>query len=178
LTLSIIMAAGALARGTTVQGARATPGSESSVRSTPWGEPDLRGTYSPAAAGWPTSCGAIGMIALMRFPIYAGFTHIDQSPGIVRIRNQFSRPRVVFAGGSRGSGSAEHARWEGETLVIETIGVTERLTRLGGETLHYHYLVRDEAAEGWTIAFPLTRAPARSGMRLDNAESCGAATVD
>jgi hypothetical protein len=180
LTVSLIITAGALVRGTVVDGAQVATNSESSVARTQWGEPDLRGTYSPAVGVWSTSCGAIDMIALMQSPLYAGLTHIDQFPGIVRIRNQFSRARVVFVGGSQRSRHTGHAWWEGTTLIIESSGVTERLTRLGDDAIHYDYAVRDEVGDGSgrRVGFPLTRALARGGFRPAHLGLCGDAAVD
>ena len=117
---------------------------------------------------------------------------IVQAPGLVVLRNEMihearlipvdGRPHVgagvrSYMGDSRG-------RWEGQTLVVDTINftdnsnhmggagsrypsysrdahLTERFTRIDAETLRYEATLDDPKTwtKSWTIAFPLKRDP-------------------
>jgi hypothetical protein len=115
---------------------------------------------------------------------------ITQSPGIVVLRYEMihearvipldGRPHLSsviaqYMGDGRG-------RWEGDTLVVDTtnsrdtigLGVngngpppssalklTERLTRVGRDTIRYEVTVNDPRTfvAPWTVTFPLTRMP-------------------
>ena len=111
---------------------------------------------------------------------YNNNLQIVQSPGFVVIINEMvhnariiptdGRPHTAlrqWSGDSRG-------RWEGDTLVVETINfrretslqgstantrVIERLTRIDGETIKYEFTVTDPSSytRPWTANMPLTR---------------------
>jgi hypothetical protein len=113
---------------------------------------------------------------------YNNNLQIMQTPGMVVIINEMvhnariiptdGRPHTKlrqWSGDSRG-------RWEGDTLVVETINfrretslqgstadtkLVERLTRVDGDTLKYEFTVTDPGAytQPWTANFPLTRIP-------------------
>jgi len=111
---------------------------------------------------------------------YNNNVQIVQSPGYVVIVNEMvhnariiptdGRPHMKlrsWSGDSRG-------RWEGETLVVETINfrretslqgstsntrVVERFTRLDADTIRYEFTVTDPTAytQPWTAMVPMTR---------------------
>jgi hypothetical protein len=113
---------------------------------------------------------------------YNNNVQIVQVPGTVVIINEMvhnariiptdGRPHTKlrqWSGDSRG-------RWEGDTLVIETINfrretslqgstaqtkLVERLTRIDGDTLKYEFTVTDPGAytQPWSANFPLLRIP-------------------
>ena len=115
---------------------------------------------------------------------YNSNLQIFQSPGIVMIQGEMGDPRVIPTDGRdmpdnlipQWNGTSV-GRWEGETLVIETAGfhpdthwrgssehrrVTERLTRIDGNTLEYAFTVEDPHtwAEPWSGIYPLTEMDA------------------
>ena len=111
---------------------------------------------------------------------YNNNVEIVQSPGVVVIVNEMvhnarviptdGRPHTTlrqWSGDSRG-------RWDGDTLVVETINfrretslqgstantrLVERFTRVDAQTLKYQFTVTDPAAytRPWTAMMPLTR---------------------
>jgi hypothetical protein len=111
---------------------------------------------------------------------YNNNVQIVQSPGVVVIINEMvhnarivptdGRPHTTlrqWSGDSRG-------RWEGDTLVVETINfrretslqgssantrLVERFTRVDGETLKYEFIVTDPTAytRPWSAMVPWTR---------------------
>jgi hypothetical protein len=111
---------------------------------------------------------------------YNNNVEIVQSPGVVVIVNEMvhnarviptdGRPHTTlrqWSGDSRG-------RWDGDTLVVETINfrretslqgstantrLVERFTRVDAQTLKYEFTVTDPAAytRPWTAMMPLTR---------------------
>jgi hypothetical protein len=112
---------------------------------------------------------------------YNSNLQIFQSPGYVVVQGEMGDPRVIPTDGRRlpdkllpqWNGTSV-GRWEGETFVIETAGfhpdsawrnasenmrVTERITRLGEDTLEYAFTVTDPAtwAEPWGGVYPLTK---------------------
>jgi hypothetical protein len=119
---------------------------------------------------------------------YSGYNNnyqIVQSPGLVLIHHElYSEFRVIPIGVARPStlpqwqGNAV-ARWEGQTLVVETAGfadkskywwatawrasrpslkIVERFTRLDAETIDYQFTMDDPTmfTRPWTARFPLT----------------------
>lgn len=111
---------------------------------------------------------------------YNSNLQIYQSPGYVLIQGEMGDPRVVPTDGRalpddllpQWNGTSV-GRWEGDTLVIETAGfrpetawrgasenlhVTERFSRIDGDTLEYAFMVEDPEtwAEPWGGAYPLT----------------------
>jgi hypothetical protein len=178
LTLSASVAAGVLLCGHLVSAQHTTSWETPGAR-THWGEPDLRGTYARVFGARPTPCGSNDLYTMMMSPIYAGLTKIEQSPGVVRIRNQFSGPRVVIVSSGARVGRAPQATWDGETLVVETGALGERFTRLDADTLDYTYTARTATEERpWTLSFPLTRRPVTHDSALRDRRPCGPAAVD
>lgn len=115
---------------------------------------------------------------------YNSNLQIFQSPGFVVIQGEMGDPRIIPTDGRaplprnlpQWNGSSL-GRWEGETLVIETRGfhpdaawrnatenmhVTERFTRVDGDTVEYAFTVSDPDtwAEPWSGAYPLTQMDA------------------
>jgi len=111
---------------------------------------------------------------------YNSNLQIYQSPGYVMIQGEMGDPRIVPTDGRelpdnllpQWNGTSV-GRWEGDTLVVETAGfrpetawrgasanlrVTERFTRLDGDTLEYAFTVEDPEtwAEPWGGVYPLT----------------------
>ena len=111
---------------------------------------------------------------------YNSNLQIFQSPGYVMIQGEMGDPRIIPTDGTelpdnllpQWNGTSV-GRWEGQTLVVETTGfrpetawrgasdqlhVTERITRLDGDTLEYAFTVVDPEtwAEPWGGVYPLT----------------------
>ena len=115
-------------------------------------------------------------------PSYNDMLQIFQTPGYVAILQEMSnndvriipldgRPHLPqdlrqWLGDSRG-------RWEGDTLVVETVNLqaggrnssadttlVERFTRVDAETVNYEVTVNDPKTwtGAWTAAFPLTKS--------------------
>jgi hypothetical protein len=113
---------------------------------------------------------------------YNNNVQIVQTPGLVVILNEMvHNARIIptdgrahtklhfWSGDSRG-------RWEGDTLVVETINfrretslqgstantrLVERFTRVDGDTIKYEFTVTDPTSytQPWTANMPLTRIP-------------------
>lgn len=112
---------------------------------------------------------------------------ITQSPGVVAVlHEQFREVRVFAIGEPRGAGIPQwfgnsSARWEGQTLVVETkdfadkstfwwdypwrqahptYTLTERFTRSGADELMYEFTVTNPAlfTEPWSSELPMPRA--------------------
>jgi len=115
---------------------------------------------------------------------YNSNLQIFQSPGFVIIQGEMGDPRIIPTDGrelpsdnlAQWNGTSV-GRWEGETLVIETMGfhpnarwrnatenmrVTERLTRVDEDTVEYAFTVVDPDtwAEPWAGVYPLTEMDA------------------
>jgi hypothetical protein len=154
-----------------------------SFGSGPWHKPDDLGPYD--------RCITRGVVGSMFPSAYNNGNEIIQSPGYVAIRNEMvhetrvipvdGRPHLPssmrsYMGDSRG-------RWEGDTLVVETINfngrvgargngnnfpmseslrLVERFTRLDADTLQYEVTIDDPQTwtRPWTVAFPYRRDPA------------------
>ena len=119
-------------------------------------------------------------------------TQIIQAPGVVVILNEMiHEARVIPLDGHPHAGAKirsymgdSRGRWEGQTLVVETINfndnsnyaggagsrypsysrdarLTERLTRIDADTIRYQATVDDPRTwtQSWTVAFPLKRDP-------------------
>jgi hypothetical protein len=112
---------------------------------------------------------------------YNSNLQIFQSPGYVIIQGEMGDPRMIPTDGRpmpsnlipQWNGTSV-GRWEGETFVIETAGfhpetawrdssaklhVTERITRIGDNTLEYAFTVADPDTweTAWTGVYPLTK---------------------
>jgi hypothetical protein len=107
--------------------------------------------------------------------------HILQTPGYVVILNEMIHETRVIPldarphGTIRQWGGDSRGRWDGNTLVIDTINfddkqefngfkqsslhLVERVTRIDANTLDYQFTVEDPAiyTRPWTVALPLTR---------------------
>jgi hypothetical protein len=118
---------------------------------------------------------------------------IVQSPGYVMIHHElYSEFRVIPIGTAPRSGPPRwqgnaSGRWEGATLVVETVGfadksnywwatawraprpslrLTERFTRTDAETIDYQFTMEDPTmfTRPWTAAFPLTTNQGARGV--------------
>ena len=105
-----------------------------------------------------------------------------QAPGyVVILTEQIHEVRVISLDGRPHLGDAvrqwkgdSRGRWEGETLVVDTINfngktsfqgsgknlhLTERFTRVDADTLDYQYTIDDSESftSSWTVQLPMTR---------------------
>jgi hypothetical protein len=131
-------------------------------------------------------CITRGVVGSILPVIYGNGTQIVQAPGVVVIRNEMiHEARVIPLDGSPHSGTGvrmwmgdSRARFDGDTLVIETTNFTdrtglggngngavhsenlrlvERLRRVDADTLRYEFTVHDPDTymQPWTVAFDL-----------------------
>ena len=105
-----------------------------------------------------------------------------QTPDYVVLNDEFGELRLIPLVGSasrppfRQWTGFSRGRWEGDTLVIETVGfndkwslhgsgpgmrLVERFTRTGDDRLDYEFTVHDPEsfANSWTATFPFTSDP-------------------
>jgi hypothetical protein len=149
-----------------------TGGWEGSIR-TPWGDPDISGTFHRLPVGIPTICGAAREVILLP-PVYAGVTQIVQTRKHVMFRSQFARySRAVPLNGRDAERMATQgylgdslARWEESTLVVasrnlpantvaaltqredalsQDVEVVERFTPTANGALDYEFVVHDSS---------------------------------
>jgi len=133
-------------------------------------------------------CITRGVVGSMLPVGYNAGNEIVQGPGVVALRNEMiHETRVVTLDGRAHVSPALHqymgdtrGRWEGETLVLDTVNLTdrtgvgangralfhsaalrlvERFTRTGPGTLHYSVTIDDPQTwtRAWTMSFPLQR---------------------
>jgi hypothetical protein len=112
---------------------------------------------------------------------YNSNLQIFQSPGYVMIQSEMGDPRMIPTDGRElpddllpQFNGTSVGRWEGDSLVVETIGfhpdaawrgssehlrVTERITRVDHDTLEYAFTVEDPQtwSEPWGGVYPLTK---------------------
>jgi hypothetical protein len=123
--------------------------------------------------------------------IYGNGTQIVQAPGYVAIvQEMVHEARIIPLDGRSHTGPAirsymgdSRGRWEGQTLVVETINVlpnttgiglngggtptsdvfrlTERFTRVAPDTIQYEMTIDDPKTytRPWTLAFPIRQVP-------------------
>ena len=111
---------------------------------------------------------------------YNSNLQIFQSPGYVIIQGEMGDPRIIPTSGGAAPqdglpqwNGTSVGHWEGDTLVVETLGfhpnaawrngsenmhVTERLTRQDADTVEYSFRVEDPETwdEPWGGVYPLT----------------------
>src|SRR5438093_1232341 len=155
---------------------------------TPWGDPDLQGT-------WPSNyyirCITRGVTGSIFPVIYGNGAQIIQAPGFVTILHEMvHEARVIPLDGSPHSSpnirtymGDSRGHWDGNTLVIETtnflgnktglglngggtptsdaLKLTERYTRTDANTIQYEVTIDDPKTyvRPWKVAFPITQEP-------------------
>jgi hypothetical protein len=120
----------------------------------------------------------------MRPGAYNNHVQIFQTPQHVVLFNEMIHDARIVPMDGRGHGSIRRiqgdsvGRWEGDTLVVETINFTdltsfqgatenmhlvERFTRINADTLIYEYTVTDPAAfvRPFTVSIPMTRTDSK-----------------
>ena len=133
-------------------------------------------------------CITRGVVGSMLPVGYNAGNEIVQAPGVVALRNEMiHETRIVPLDGRphlssvlRGYMGDTRGRWEGTTLVLDTVNLTdktgvgangralfhsaalrltERFTRTADDTLQYSVTIDDPQmwSRPWTLAFPLTR---------------------
>jgi hypothetical protein len=134
-------------------------------------------------------CLTDGVTGMMWQGPNGGHNRIVQSPGYVTILHEEYRDRRIIPVDGRPHGSIRQwfgdavGRWEGDTLVIDTINfidrtnyewasiwtrpsetlhLVERLTRIDADTIEYRVTVEDPAtfSRPWTAVIPISRLPA------------------
>ena len=146
---------------------------------------EARGLNGPENASLAARCLSRGALGSM-LPIgNSSGNQIIQAPGLVVIRNEMiQETRLVPVDGRphvgariRGYMGDSRGRWEGRTLVVETINfndkgggnrpftrdarLIERFTRIDRNTIRYEATVDDPRTwtRPWTVAFPLKQDP-------------------
>ena len=129
--------------------------------------------------GLGTRCISYGTPNL--FAGYQSYFEVTQGPGVVAVRTEMIHDARIFPIGSgphissviRQYGGDSRARWDGDTLVVDTtnfvngafrgatekLRLTEKFRRVADDTLEYYVTVDDPStwSRPWTLMIPLKR---------------------
>jgi hypothetical protein len=118
----------------------------------------------------------------MQPAVYNNNVEFMQSPGFVVIHNEMIHDARIVPTDGRPHGALRRwmgdsrGRWDGDTLVVDTINfapeydfrgssahlhLVERFTRTGADTIDYSFTVEDPGvwSAPWTAEFPMRRVP-------------------